>query len=61
MEVHGLLLTVELGIAALIGFGVLIWSVYRMERKMNTDDAAIFLEARRIDEVLREMRAELRK
>ena len=66
MEVHGLLLVtslaaVGLGLAAVVGLGVLIWSVYRMEQKMNADDAAIFPEGRRIEEVIREMRTELRR
>jgi hypothetical protein len=35
--------------------------LYRIGRKQDADDAAIYLEERRIREVLREMREELRK
>jgi len=66
MEVHGLLLvaslvTVGLGLTGIVGLGFLIWWVYRMDRKMNADDAAIFLQGRRVEEAIREMRAELRR
>jgi hypothetical protein len=30
--------------------------LYRMYAKMNTDDAALFLQGRRIEEILKEMR-----
>ena len=33
--------------------------VYRTRDKMEADDAALYLQGRRIQEVLREMRAEL--
>jgi hypothetical protein len=61
MEVHGLLLITSfvilvVSVVAAIGMTVLIWSIYR---KMSADDAAIFLQGRRIEEVIREMRAEL--
>jgi hypothetical protein len=35
--------------------------LYRLSNKQQADDAALYLQGRRIQEVLREMREELRK
>jgi hypothetical protein len=35
--------------------------LYRIGRKQEADDAALYLQGRRIQEVLREMREELRR
>lgn len=44
-------------ILILIGLAML----YRLSNKQQADDAALYLHGRRIQEVLREMREELRK
>jgi hypothetical protein len=42
-----------------VGIVILGFMLYRMRTKMDADDAAIFLQGRRIEEVTKEMRASL--
>jgi hypothetical protein len=37
------------------------WMAYRMNTKMAADDAALYLQGRRIEDVLKEMRQSLMK
>jgi hypothetical protein len=36
------------------------WMAYRMNSKMTADDAALYLQGRRVEDVLKEMRESLR-
>ena len=38
--------------------GAVGWMLYRMHTKMGADDAALYLQGRRIEEILKEMRQE---
>jgi hypothetical protein len=51
--------TVQLAIAV-AGFVILGTMLRRMDGKMDADDAALFLQGRRVEEVIREMRETLR-
>jgi hypothetical protein len=42
---------------AVLGFVASL--VYRTREKMDADDAALYMQGRRVQEILREMRAEL--
>lgn len=63
MEVHGLLLV--LSVAALVmevaGLSFLGWLVHKVWQQTQADDAAIFLQGRRVEEILREMRQLVRE
>ena len=51
--------TVQLAVAV-AGFVILGTMLRRMGEKMDADDAALFLQGRRVEEVIREMRETLR-
>ena len=51
--------TVQLAIAV-TGFVILGIMLHRMGEKMDADDTALFLQGRRVEEVIREMRETLR-
>jgi len=53
---QGLTIQNKLEMGGLVILGVML---HRMRDKMEADDAAIYLQGRRIEEVLREMRGEL--
>jgi hypothetical protein len=55
-ELIAILLTSLLEMGGLVVLGTML---YRMWGKMEADDASIYLQGRRIEEVLREMREEL--
>jgi hypothetical protein len=46
-------------VTSLIEITYLSAILYRMYTKMNADDAALYLQGRKIEEVLKEMRGEL--
>lgn len=56
-ELLAILITSTIQIAGLLILGTMM---FRMGRKMDADDAALFLQGRRVEEVLREMRETLR-
>lgn len=57
-ELVAILVTSVLEMGGLVVLGVIL---YRIWGKMEADDAALYLQGRRIEEILREMRGELRK
>ena len=60
-ELLAILITSAFQLAvAVAGFVILGTMLRRMSEKMDADDAALFLQRRRVDEVLREMRETLR-
>ena len=58
MTVELILLTI-VAVSQIAGFTILGTMLYRMWGKMEADDAALYLQGRRMEEILREMRAEL--
>ena len=56
-ELLAILITSTIQIAGLVILGTML---LRMGRKMDADDAALFLQGRRVEEVIREMRETLR-
>lgn len=58
MTVELILLTI-VAVSQIAGFTILGTMLYQMWGKMEADDAALYLQGRRIEEVLREMRGEL--
>ena len=58
LELAAILITSLLEMGGLIVLGTML---YRMWGKVEADDAALYLQGRRIEEVLREMRGELMK
>jgi hypothetical protein len=60
-ELLAILITSAFQLAvAVAGFVILGTMLRRMSEKMDADDAALFLQGRRVDEVIREMRETLR-
>jgi len=62
LPARGILLSAELIailVTSLIEVTYLSSILYRMYTKMSADDAALYLQGRRIEEVLKEMRGEL--
>ena len=57
-ELLAILVTSILEMGGLVVLGVIL---YRIWGKMEADDAALYLQGRRVEEILREMRSELRK
>ncbi len=61
-ELLAILITSAFQLAvAVAGFVILGTMLRRMSGKMDADDAAMFLQGRRVEEVIREMRETLRK
>jgi hypothetical protein len=58
LELAAILATSLLEMAGLVVLGTML---YRMWGKIEADDAALYLQGGRIEEVLREMRRELTK
>jgi hypothetical protein len=56
LELAAILVTSLLEMAGLVFIGGLL---YRVRGKIEADDAALYLQGKRVEEVLREMRAEL--
>ena len=56
-ELLAILITSTIQVAGLVILGTML---LRMGRKMDADDAALFLQGRRVEEVIREMRETLR-
>jgi hypothetical protein len=56
LELAAILVTSLLEMGGLVFLGVIL---HRMRDKMDADDAALDLQGRRVEEILREMRAEL--
>jgi hypothetical protein len=56
-ELLAILVTSTIQIGGLVILGTML---LRMGRKVDADDAALFLQGRRIEEVIREMRETLR-
>ena len=56
-ELLAILITSTIQIGGLVILGTML---LRMGRKMDADDAALFLQGRRVEEVIREMRETLR-
>ena len=56
LELAAVLVTALLELTGVVILGGML---YRMRDKMGTDDAALYLQGKRVDEVLREMRREL--
>ncbi len=46
-------------VTSLIEVTFLGWMIYRMYTKMGAEDAALYLQGRKIEEVLRDMREQL--
>ncbi len=65
IELTATLATAALQMAGLIAIGVMTYRtgriLERVSEKMNADDAALFLQGRRVEEILKEMRQELKK
>jgi hypothetical protein len=60
-ELLAILITSAFQLAvAVAGFVILGTMLRRMSGKMDADDAAMFLQGRRVEEVIREMRETLR-
>ena len=60
-ELLAILITSAFQLAVAVGgFVILGTMLRRMGEKMDADDAALFLQGRRVDEVIREMRETLR-
>jgi len=57
-ELIAILVTALIQSAMLFGIGVMIW---RMSTKQIADDAAIYLQGKQINDVLRQMREEMKK
>jgi hypothetical protein len=57
IELIAIVVTFLIGVTELT---FVAWMVYQMSEKMAADNAAIFLQGRRIDDVLKEMRESLR-
>jgi len=56
LELAAILITALLEMTGLVILGGLL---YRVREKVEADDAALYLQGKRVEEVLREMRAEL--
>ncbi len=56
-ELLAILITSTIQIGGLVILGTIL---LRVGRKMDADDAALFLQGRRVEEVIREMRETLR-
>jgi hypothetical protein len=56
LELIAVLITSLLELTGLVFLGSLL---YRTRSKMDADDAALYLQGKRLEEVLREMRGEL--
>jgi hypothetical protein len=56
-ELLAILIASTIQIAGLVILGTML---LRMGQKMDADDAALFLQGRRVEEVIREMRETLR-
>lgn len=56
LELAAVLVTSLLELAGVVYIASL---VYRLREKTDVDDAALYLQSKRVEEVLREMRAEL--
>jgi hypothetical protein len=56
-ELLAILVTSTIQIAGLVILGTML---LRMGRKVDADDAALYLQGRRVEEVIREMRETLR-
>jgi len=58
LELAAILVTSLLEMFGLVVLGAML---YRMSTKMAADDAALYLHGHRIEQILKEMRAELTK
>jgi len=56
LELAAVLVTALLEVSGLVILGAML---YRMRDKMDADDASLYLQGKRVEEVLREMRREL--
>ena len=56
LELAAVLVTALLEVTGLVILGAML---YRMRDKMDADDASLYLQGKRVEEVLREMRREL--
>jgi hypothetical protein len=65
IELTATLVTAAIQIAGLVSIAVMTYRtgriLERVSEKMNADDAALFLQGRRVEDVLKEMRQELKK
>ncbi len=58
VELIAIITTFLIGITEL---SFVAWMTYRMSVKMAADDAALFLQGRRVEDVLKEMQESLRR
>lgn len=61
IELVGILTTAVTALLQMVGLVILGFMLRGMREKMDADDAALYLQGKRIEDVLQEMRQELRR
>jgi len=61
LEIVGILTTAVTALLQMVGLVILGFMLKGMREKMDADDAALYLQGKRIEDVLQEMRRELRR